>query len=204
MHHCNFYLYTTAILIIACLQTSCCMYKVVTVNFTHHVTFDGQWYYVPFSYVKRQVEVCASRNCVWINCDGVHIATHKRLYGPRGGYCTNPEHMLDAHRDYVAWNADRFRSWAKKIGENYSSVIEAMLKSRPIEQQTYRSCRALLGLESKYGSELLEQACAKALSYTLAPAYKTVKFLIASLDSVAANPNDGAYLRGSDYYNDIF
>ena len=57
--------------------------KAATVNFNYHVAFDGGWYSVPFSYVRREVEVCATKSAVWVVCDGERIAMHKRLHEPR-------------------------------------------------------------------------------------------------------------------------
>ena len=58
--------------------------KAATVNFNYHVAFDGGWYSVPFSFVRREVEVCATKSAVWVVCDGERIAMHRRLNGPRG------------------------------------------------------------------------------------------------------------------------
>ena len=178
--------------------------KTATVNFNYHVAFDGSWYSTPFSFVKREVEVCATKSAVWVVCDGERIAMHRRLHGPRGSYSTNPEHMPDSHRDFVEWDGDRFRSWAREIGPSCEEVVDAILKSRKIEQQSYRSCRGVLSLAKKHGKGMLEQACAKALSYSPRPSYKMVKSLIAKMaESVPENPDDGAYLRGSDYYQNL-
>jgi hypothetical protein len=51
---------------------------------------------------------------------------------------------------------------------------------------------------------MLEQACAKALSYSPRPSYKTAKSIIAKMAaSVPEDPNDGAYLRGNGYYQNL-
>ena len=175
-----------------------------TVNFNYHVSFEGMWYSVPFSYVKREVEICATKTSVWVICDGCRIAFHSRLLGPKGAYSTLPEHMPQSHRDYVQWDAKRFLRWASEIGPSCVQVVEAILKSRPVEQQSYRSCRALLGLAQKYTKDSLEQACYKALSYTTRPSYKTVKSIISQIGSFQTdNPHEGAYLRGKDYYQNL-
>lgn len=175
--------------------------KAATVNFNYHVAFDGGWYSVPFSYVRREVEVCATKSAVWVVCDGERIAMHKRLHGPKGSYSTNPDHMPDAHRDFSEWNGDRFRRWAKEIGPACADAIEAILSSRAVEQQSYRSCRAVMALADKHGRQELERACAKALSYSPRPSYKTIKSIIAkSAELSGEDPDAGAYLRGSDYY----
>ena len=178
--------------------------KPATVNFNYHVAFGGAWYSVPFSYVKREVEVCATKSAVWVVCDGERIAMHKRLHGPRGGYSTNPEHMPDAHRDFAEWNGDRFRRWAREIGPSCERAVDGILRSRAIEQQSYRSCRGVLSLAKKHGRRALEEACEKALSYTPRPSYKTIKSVIAKMEaSKPEDPDDGAYLRGNDYYQNL-
>lgn len=175
-----------------------------TVNFNYHVAFDGCWYSVPFSYVRREVEVCATRSAVWVVCDGERISMHKRIHGPKGSYSTNPEHMPDSHRDFALWDGNRFRRWAKKIGPSCERAVDAILKSRKIEQQSYRSCRGVLSLAERHGNEIIEQACAKALSYTPRPSYKTIKSLVSQMASeTAEDPDEGAYLRGNGYYRDF-
>ncbi|MBQ6328140.1 MAG: IS21 family transposase [Kiritimatiellae bacterium] len=178
--------------------------KPATVNFNYHVAFDGSWYSVPFSYIRREVEVCATKSAVWVVCDGERIAMHARLRGPRGGYATNPDHMPDSHRDYAEWDGDRFRRWAAEIGPSCAEVVGSILESRKIEQQSYRSCRAVLSLAQKHGGPMLERACAKALSYSPRPSYKTVKSVIAKMAAeVPEDPDDGAYLRGNGYYDNL-
>lgn len=112
--------------------------------------------------------------------------------------------MPDAHRDFAEWNGDRFRKWAKEIGPACADAIGAILSSRPIEQQSYRSCRAVMALADKHGRQELERACAKALSYSPRPSYKTIKSIIAkSAEPSGEDPDVGAYLRGSDYYTTL-
>ena len=141
---------------------------------------------------------------MWIVCDGERIAMHGRLRGPKGSYSTNPGHMPDSHRDFVEWDGNRFRRWAGEIGPSCEAVVDGILKSRKIEQQSYRSCRGVLALAKKHGKEMLEQACAKALSYSPRPSYKTVKSIASKMaESVPEDPDDGAYLRGSGYYRNL-
>ena len=178
--------------------------KEVTVNFNYHVCFDGCWYSVPFEFVKRTVAVVATARTVSVMADGTRIAMHERAHR-KGEYRTNPDHMPDAHRDYAEWDGARFRSWAESIGEATARAIGAILSSRRIEQQSYRSCRAVLALEKTYGGELLEEACQKALLGTQRPSYKTIKGAIAALAREVGRTDEaaGAYPRGQDYYRKI-
>ena len=55
-----------------------------------------------------------------------------------------------------------------------------------------------------HGRQELERACAKALSYSPRPSYKTIKSIIAkSAEPSGEDPDVGAYLRGSDYYTTL-
>lgn len=178
--------------------------KDATVNFNYHVAFDGAWYSVPFQYVKRTVSVAATSKSVSVTCDGKRIAIHQRAFR-KGEYRTNPDHMPDAHRDFAEWDGARFRRWAAEVGASTERVVDGILGSRKIEQQSYRSCRGVLALAKAHGNELLEEACAKALLRTPRPSCKTVKDTIASLakDREESDGSEGAYLRGSDYYKQM-
>ena len=117
--------------------------------------------------------------------------------------------MPQEHQKYLEWNGDRFRKWADSIGINTSKVVDAILTSGRIEQQSYRSCMGLLKLAEKYSPEKLEQVCAKALSYSGKPRYKSIKNLLAatkdapdteSESSQAVKPH--GITRGARYYGD--
>ena len=122
---------------------------------------------MPFQYVKRTVTVVATSKTVSVACGGKRIAIHERAFR-KGDYRTNPEHMPDAHRDYVEWDGNRFRRWAAEIGESTKRVIDAILASRKVEQQSYRSCRGVLALQGAWegasGGGLRQGAAADAAS----------------------------------------
>ena len=177
--------------------------KVARVNFNYHACFEGVWYSVPHRFVKCEVTIMASPSVVAIYFEGDRIANHRRAYA-KGSYVTDVAHMPDAHRDFVEWNGERFRKWAASIGPDVEKVVECVLSSRRIEQQTYRSARALLSLAEKYGKETLGAACAHALSLSSRPSYKTVKSVIGRLGGAdAADEERFAYLRGRDYYQNL-
>lgn len=179
--------------------------KTATVPYNYHVSVDSVFYSVPFQYVKQEVEIRIAKSTVSIYSGAERIASHKRSWGRKGSYVTNPDHMPDTHRDYVEWTGKRFVSWAAEIGQATSEVISAILASKSIEQQAYRSCRALIALSDKYGNARLEDACARALTISHAPSYKTVKTLIATIEEDKGTTSDEsfAYLRGAAYFDDM-
>lgn len=178
------------------------VHKSATVQLSYHVAFEGMFYSVPFTCLRKKADIAATATALAIAVDGERVATHPRLHGAKGQYSTNPEHMPDAHRDYAEWNGDRFRRWAAEKGAPVAAAVDAMLRSRTVEQQAYRTCRALLDLGRRHGDDVLEEACSKALGYSRNPSYKTVKTIAAKLASDKPGEPDGhAYLRGSEYYD---
>jgi len=180
--------------------------KVATVQYNYHISVDGQNYSVPFDYIKRKVDVRLTRNTVEVLCDNDRICSHKRLYGRANQYSTLEEHMPPNHQKYTQWNGNRFRAWAAKIGENTSSVIEVFLNTNKVEQQGYKSCMALLKLAEKFTPQRLEAACAKALSYTARPNYKSISAILnfgkdkPLLAAAAPKPDPHGFVRGAEYY----
>jgi len=73
---------------------------------------------------------------------------------------------------------ERFLSRARSASDNTVTVVKAILESRKIEQQGYRSCMALLKLSDKYSTSRLEAACKRALSYTLSPSFKSIQTIL--------------------------
>ena len=184
-------------------------WRSATVQFNYHISFDGMLYSVPYEYIKRKVDVRITDTVVEIFYNHMRIASHRRLYGRKGQYSTVTEHMPEDHQKYLEWNGDRFRKWAEKIGPDTHKVVDAILASQRVEQQSYRSCMGLLKLADKYTDQRLERACSKALSYTASPSYKSIRnILAAGQDRPDEKPgpenaesrNVHAITRGADYY----
>lgn len=182
-------------------------WKVCVVAYNYHISVDKMFYSVPFEHIKQKVDVRLTRNTVEVFLNGTRIASHVRKYGYPGQYTTVPEHMPEDHRKYTNWNAERYLSWARSIGENTVAVTKAILGSRKIEQQTYRACMALLKLSDKYTVPRLEAACKRALSYTPSPSFKSIQTILATGQDEFSDeqPEQDAseefgFTRGSGYY----
>ena len=136
---------------------------------------------MPFQYIKEKVDVRITETTIEIFFNHSRIASHRRLYGRPGQYSTVTEHMPADHQKYLEWNGDRFRKWADSIGINTSKVVDAILTSGRVEQQSYRSCMGLLKLAEKYSPAKLEAVCTKALTFSSRPSYKSIKNLLVSM-----------------------
>ena len=183
-------------------------WKTATVQFNYHISVDGMLYSVPYEYIKKKVAVKVTDTTIEIFYNHNRIASHLRLKGRPGKYSTVTEHMPEDHQKYLKWNGDRFRKWAERIGINTYTVVNAILTSKRVEQQTYRSCMGLLKLTDKYSETMLEAACKKALSYTASPSYKSIKnILVTGSVKKESEPSDSktthkahGITRGADYY----
>ena len=182
-------------------------WKQATVQFNYHIAVDRMFYSVPYQYIKNKVDVRITDTTVEIFYNHNRIASHRRLYGRSSQYSTVTEHMPQEHQKYLEWNGDRFRKWADSIGINTSKVVDAILTSGRIEQQSYRSCMGLLKLAEKYSPEKLEQVCAKALSYSGKPSYKSIKNLLAATKDAPDTESESSQVekphgitRGARYY----
>ena len=184
-----------------------CDWKTATVQFNYHIAVDKMYYSVPYQYIKNKVDVRITDTTVEIFINHNRIASHRRLYGRPGQYSTVMEHMPEDHQKYLEWNSDRFRKWATQIGTNTNEVVNGILTSGRVEQQSYRSCMGLLKLTEKYSSAYLEEACRKALLYSKTPSYKSIKNLLVTMNDKPVEEhqpenrtNQYGITRGARYY----
>ena len=184
-------------------------WKTATVQFNYHISVDGMLYSVPFEIIKKKVDVRVTDYTIEIFYNHNRIASHRRLRGRTGQYSTITEHMPEDHQKYLEWNGDRFRKWAERIGINTYTVVNAILTSKGVEQQTYRSCMGLLKLAEKHSDVTLEAACEKALTYTASPSYKSIKNILVTQSSklisetkadIETTHKTRGITRGADYY----
>lgn len=179
-------------------------WKQATVQFNYHIAVDKMYYSVPYQYIKDKVDVRVTETTIEVYYNHSRIASHRRLHGRLGQYSTITEHMPPDHQEFLEWNGDRFRRWAKQLGPNTFEVINAILTSGRVEQQTYSACMGLLKLASKYSDRKLEAACEKALSYTSQPSYKGVKNILLNMKDEppkeAVSSNQYGITRGARYY----
>lgn len=80
-----------------------------------------------------------------------------------------------------------------------------------VEQQGYKPCASLMKLADRYGTQRLENACAKALSYTPSPSLKNISTILKNgqdkvafstvSDSISSRESSKyGITRGASYY----
>lgn len=172
----------------------------------YHLQVDTNFYSVPAKLIGRSLDVRLTSHTVEV-FDGIErVASHARLKGVRGRYSTVTAHMPEAHRSrLVDWTPQRFEQWASTVGPNTVAAIGAILASRKIVEQSYRSCLGVMSLAKKPGGMTrLEDTCGRALAATPAPSYTLIKKLWTGWQPADPTPppslGDAGFVRGADYY----
>jgi transposase len=171
----------------------------------YHVQVEKNFYSVPSTLIGRSLDVRLTSHTIEVFDGGERVACHARLHGVRGRYQTVASHMPEGHRHRLAdWTPQRFEQWAATIGPSTVAAVQAILASRKIVEQSYRSCLGVMSLAKKPGGMIrLEDSCRRALEATPSPSYTLIKKLWAGwqpCDPPPASLGDAGFVRGSGYY----
>jgi transposase len=178
------------------------------VNIDYHVEYDGRIYSVPHALVGERVELRATNAVVEILYRARRVASHARLWGPRGSVSTIPEHRPRSHREYGAWPPSRIIGWAASIGPSAAALVEQILLGRREPESAYRSCMALIRNAKAYDGARFDAACARAIAIGSPNRKSVLAILSRGLDAVAPEADTQLSLcvvhenvRGGDYYD---
>ena len=175
----------------------------------YHLEYAGFHYSVPYTLHGEVVTLRATGTVIEV-FDKKHLrmASHKRRYSAAlGRYVTDEAHMPPNHKAvYISrqFDGNRYRSWAKKIGESTLFIIDGLLTGGAVEEQGYKACMGILQFSEKYGGDVLEAACERARAIGSCT-YTTVKSIIKS--GVTSNGQQTPIptpshenIRGGEYY----
>jgi len=185
-------------------------WKKVRVHIDYHVQVDKHYYSVPYQLVKEELDARLTAGTVEMFRKGKRVASHVRGR-KKGGFTTLSEHMPASHRHYAKWTPERLVGWAEETGGQTAGVITAILASRPVPQQGFRSCLGIMNLGKSYGKERLEAACARALALGTT-SYKSIQSILKTgldsqplpgqTDKQLELPIDHENIRGPGYYHE--
>lgn len=108
----------------------------------YHVGVEKCYYSVPYTLVKKKLDISYKENTVECFYNNKGIASHLRRI-PHGRHATIKEHMPLKHQKYLEWTPERFKRWVAKIGANTVMLTELLLLKKVHPQQAYRT---LLGI----------------------------------------------------------
>ena len=188
--------------------------QMATVEYNYHVELidDHHYYSVPWSLRTREpktrVKLLYDERLVSIYYDNVRIVVYNRDRTPNG-YTTLNEHRPSEHRWYAEWSPERFKRWAKALGDEVEEVIIQVIESRKYPEQAFKTCMGILNLEKKYGVQRLNKACRRAISLGLY-SYKRIENILKrkldgedqpELDLKESQLPEHENVRGGGYYH---
>ena len=181
-------------------------WKKAMVHIDYHVEVEKHYYSVPYSLVKKKLDVRYTASTVECFYRNKRVASHLRD-NRLGRHSTIKEHMPVSHQKYLEWTPDRFKRWAAKIGPQTLTLTETLLVKRGHPQQAYRSLLGILKLGKSYGDGRLEAACERALHIN-ALSYRSIESILKNgLDQKAlpgtsseTKPIKHNNIRGAGYY----
>ena len=181
------------------------VWSTATIQPDYLITVGNCKYSVPYEFIGKKVDIRAAENSIEVFYHGDRIASHvRKMYAPEPIY-------LPEHRKFLEYNTESFLDWGKSMGHSTHLVIKHFLFMHKVEQQGYKSCASLMKLADRYGTDRLENACAKALSYTPNPSLKNIstilkngqdKVVLTSESARVSNKESLKYgiTRGASYY----
>jgi len=177
------------------------------VNIDYHVTYDSNFYSVPYHLVQEVVEIRAMPTTIEIFRKGQRVASHLRSRGTNQAVTQN-EHRPKSHQEYLAWPPSRLVSWAGTIGPHTARMVEKLMADKPHPEMGYRACLGVMRLAKKYSNQRLEAANQRAL-LTGACRFKSIESILKNSldlqpleplpDSTPPSPHDN--IRGASYFD---
>lgn len=113
----------------------------------YHIQVDTNFYSVPARLIGMSLDVRITSHTVEVFAGTERVASHPRFKAVRGRYSTVTAHMPEAHRGRLGdWTPQRFEQWAATVGPNTVAAITAILASRAVVEQSFRSCLGVMSL----------------------------------------------------------
>jgi len=145
----------------------------------HHIRFDSALYSVPTRYVGKQVEVRSDGALVRIYLGVELIKTHAQQR--RGGRATDYEDYPKERAPYAMRYPDFYRKKALEVGPSVGAFADRLLAGE-FPWSRLRQAQKLLRLAERYGSQRIDVACQRALSFELVDVYRLERILQLALE----------------------
>jgi transposase len=182
-------------------------WKQVRVGPDYHVEVERHFYSVPYTHVRRKVEIRYTQPIVEIYRRGERIASHARS-DRAGGCSTLREHMPKEHQAVLDWTPEQLRKQAQSIGLFPGRLIERVFEPSRHPLQGARTSLGILHLGKVFGNERRERACERARligALTYESVHSILRKGLDHLPPPEAPPSapaiQHANIRGAQYYH---
>ena len=173
----------------------------------HHVRFKNSLYSVPTCYVGKQVEVKGTRALVRIYYQQQLIKTHPKV--APGKRSTDYDDYPKEKSAYAMRDVNYYIRTAQGRGQQQGAFMAELLAG-DVPWAFIRQAQNLLRLSDKYGSQRVETACARALTFGLMNVKRVEGIIKQSLEREAAPTRTAAkiitlppprFQRTADYFS---
>ena len=148
----------------------------------HHVRFSNALYSLPTEYIGKEVAIRGDSKLMRVYYQGAVIKTHPVV--SEGSRSTDFEDYPKHKTPYAMRNCDYYIEKAKEAGANCGSFMEQLL-SGDFPWSKLRQAQKLLRLSEKYGTARIEQACSRALSFSLIDVFRLERIIKQALGKEA-------------------
>lgn len=145
-----------------------------TVHPDHHIRFGNALYSLPTEYIGKKVGIRVDSKLARIYHQGAVIKTHPVM--SEGKRSTDYEDYPKHKTPYAMRNCDYYIDKAKEVGDNCGSFMEQLL-SGDFPWSKLRQAQKLMRLSEKYGTVRVEQACGRALSFSLIDVFRLERII---------------------------
>lgn len=145
-----------------------------TVNTNCHISYEGNYYSVPYAYIGQAVDVIIVNGLIKIYFKEKEIALHSLWTGEKGNYVTDNKHYPNSKNISSEDILSRQREEMKEIGVYALEFFESFIKQGNLKKYDYRSISGILSLRKSYDDSLINNACLRAISYG-AYSYRVIK-----------------------------
>ena len=163
--------------------------KSVTVMANSYVTLDRHHYSVPKEYVGKRVEIIYDSDRLEIYHGLRFVTTHIRNDTPYA-YTTRESHNLPGRTGSYEKDMEELYLQAASMDNIVLAYLKEVARYRKYPPQAFRTCRGILSLRDRYGTDRLTAACMCA-TQKRAYGYQEVH-------SILLNGEDAPYLDCGD------
>jgi hypothetical protein len=160
----------------------------VKVHPDHHIRFGNALYSVPTEYIGKELALRADSKLMRLYHEGVVIKTHPVM--AEGKRSTDYEDYPKHKTGYAMRNCDYYIMKARELGTHCGSYTEELL-SGDFPWSRLRQAQKLIRLTERYGTERVEEACSRALSFSLIDVYRLERIIKQAFDREAQSRKGG-------------
>lgn len=179
------------------------------VNSNCHISYQNNYYSVPYSYIGETVDVLEINNIIKIVFNDKEIALHSISKNTKGHFNTKIEHYPHNKNITSKEILSRQRETMSTIGAGALEFFDLYI-NKCSNKYDYKSISGIISLQKKYDNETINNACIRALSYG-ALTYKVVKKICESnlsnlpieTNETYINTNETHISRNVSDYNNL-